>query len=193
MPRTYVRRKGKRKRRAAPRWRIRKPVFQDLFPFIQGSVIEKKVMAELVRRGIYFEHTTQMNRIGGGVPAGWEADFSFPQYKIWLEVNGEHWHMLPGVPEADALRYATIEAAGWRVLVWWENDVDTRLQWLFDQVTEFTWVDHAMQEGYRLTPGLPFFEGGAGIDHLKGLRTANRNRRKPVRLRYRVRRSRVRK
>jgi hypothetical protein len=150
-------------------------------------MIEKKVMAELVRRGIYFEHTTQTNTVGGDVPASWEADFSFPQYKIWLEINGEHWHTLPGVPESDAARYAAIEAAGWRVLVWWENDVNTRLQWLFDQVYEFTWVDRSLQLGYRVTPGLSFYEGGVGIDHLKGLRTANRNRRKPVRLRFRTR------
>jgi len=195
-------------------------------------------MKELVRRGIYFEHTPQTNPVEWGMlksiassdPTKWEADFLFPQHKIWLEVQGAYFHTMPGVPEKEALRFALIEAAGWRPIYWWDYDIEARLVELMDEVPEFynppgsakdpdtfaarntvtkDWTKgsktgkghqpwhgtghrwgNAQPQSYwnshhnrprsfgRVTEKhkLPFWEGGTGIDHLKGLRTANRNR-----------------
>ena len=237
MPRTYVRGPGQRKPLPPEERRIKyfQPQFYDPYFFVQGSMPEKMVMKELVRRGIYFEHTPQTNDINWGYlkevatsdPSKWEADFLFPQFKIWLEVQGAYFHTLPGVPEKEALRFAIIEAAGWRPIYWWDYDIEARLIELMDKVPEFyrppgakndakAWAarndgsqrkwggkggktgkghipwhsknDRWKQSSYwnshhnkprtfgKTNKGLPFYEGGDGIDHLKGLRTANSNR-----------------
>lgn len=188
MPSTYLRRK--RKPQTERRFRVRVATWVDPFPNIQGSSIEKMVMAELVRRSIYFEHTPQRNSVGGGVDPTWEPDFLFPQFHIWMEIQGAYFHTLPGAVERDALRFATIEAAGWRPIYWWEDDIRTRLQDIMNAVPEFYRVNKALNSKttWRRTSGLAFYEGGTGIDHLKGLRAALAGRaRPPQRLKKRKR------
>ena len=194
MPRTYVRRPGERVPQKQPRGhKVYSPWWVDPFIWIQGSSIEKMVMAELVRRGIYFEHTPQTNHLPwkdwmfiDQNPRKWEADFLLPQYKIWIEIQGAYHHTLPGQVETDALRFTFIQMAGWRPIFWWEDDIRTRLPQLFDAVPEFYNINRLLeskvQRSYRLTPGLPFYEGGTGIDHLAGLRTALRHRGRPPQL-----------
>lgn len=240
MPRTYVRAPGQRVPLPPEDRRIRyfQPQFYDPFFFVQGSMPEKMVMKELVRRGIYFEHTPQTNDINWGNlkevatsdPSKWEADFLFPQFKIWLEVQGAYFHTLPGVPEREALRFVIIEKAGWRPIYWWDYDIETRLIELMDSVPEFyrppsgkggnkirnqweQWPKGAGSKGHaywhrpgipnyaghhfnkprsfgRTNKGLPFYEGGEGVDHLAGLRKANSNRATTPQFTTRVRRNR---
>lgn len=191
--RTYIRRNGKRVRRDLTSSRVYAPRWIDPFIWIQGSSIEKMVMAEFVRRGIYFEHTPQTNTLPwpdwmfvGQNPRKWEADFLLPQYKIWMEIQGSYFHTLPGQIETDALRFTYIESVGWRPIFWWEDDIRTRLPELFDAVPEFYRINRAFEAKvaatHRLTSGLPFFEGGTGIDHLAGLRNALRGRGRPPQL-----------
>ena len=191
MPRTYIRRQGERVRRDRPDIRVRVPTWIDPYVWIQGSVPEKMVMAEFVRRGIYFEHTPQTNTLpwadwmflDGTNPRKWEADFLLPQYKIWIEVQGSYFHTLPGQVETDALRFAYIESIGWRPIFWWDYDIEGRLNDLMDAVPEFYQInrlrEQAVADSRRKNHGLPFYEGGDGIDHLKGLRTALRGRGRP--------------
>lgn len=192
MPRTYIRRSGDRRPQDGPRDnKFYVPRWVDPYYFIQGSSIEKMVMAELVRRGIYFEHTPQTNSLPwmswmfekGKNPRNWEPDFLFPQYKIWLEIQGAYFHTLPGQIETDALRFAYIQTVGWRPLAWWEDDIRTRLHDLMNSVPEFYRVDRRLNDRLmatrRMTPGLPFYEGGTGVDHLAGLRAALRGRARP--------------
>jgi len=232
VPRTYLRRAGERTpqpsgptEQIGRSQRVPVPKFYDPYFFIQGSIPEKMVMKELVRRGIWFEHTPQENglnwenspsgdltKLASSDPTKWEADFLFPQYKIWLEVQGHYFHTLPGVREKEALRFVLIEAAGWRPIYWWDYDIEARLPDLMNEVPEFyrpvDWfaAEHNTNRGYDMTVehnqnpraahgwtkagtrndgwkdtyktygNLPFIEGGTGIDHLKGLRTANSNR-----------------
>ena len=189
MPRFFIR--SKRKPRAQATFKVYRPWWVDPFLAIQGSSIEKMVMAELVRRGIYFEHTVQSNTLGGFVDPTWEPDFLLPQFKIWIEIQGSYFHSLPGQIEGDAFRYAAIQTAGWRPIFWWEWDIRTRLQDLFNAVPEFYQVNLAVNQAaaqrYGRTAGLPFFEGGFDksgrpIDHLAGLRKALSNRAKPTQL-----------
>ncbi len=192
MPRTYVRRDGVRRRRPpGTRYRVPVPKWVDPMWFIQGSSIEKMVMAEFIRRGIYFEHTPQKNplpwfpwMIDMKHPENWEPDFLLPQYKIWIEIQGAYFHTLPGQVETDAMRFAFIQTVGWRPIAWWEDDIRTRLPELMDRVPEFYFIDK--QKNAKLIAknssrdlGVSFKEGGTGIDHLKGLRTALRNRARP--------------
>lgn len=179
MPTTYLRRPEDRKpEREGHSTRVWVPQWIDPFPWIQGSSIEKMVMAELVRRGIYFIHTPQNNTIGGLVDPTWEPDFLFPQFKIWMEIQGLYFHTLPGAIEADSLRFAIIEASGWRPIFWWEDDIRTRLVDIMNEVPEFYTVEKKYNTG-KTTEGLSFLEGGDGIDHLKGLRKALSNRARP--------------
>lgn len=172
--------------RHARKLRVPVPRWYDPYWWIQGSSIEKMVMTEFVRRGIYFQHTPQVNTLGGEVDPSWEADFFLPQFQIWIEIQGGYFHTLPGQVEADAFRFAAIEAAGWRPIFWWEDDIRSRLHDLFDAVPEF-YAAQPPTYGYERTVGLPFYEGGDGIDHLAGLRKALSHRRKPVQLSTRVR------
>lgn len=189
MPRTYIRRNGERVK-GDQRTRFYVPRWVDPYYYIQGSSIEKMVMAEFVRRGIYFEHTPQTNplpwfgwMISEKNSQNWEPDFLLPQYKIWVEIQGSYFHTLPGQVETDALRFAYIEAVGWKPIFWWEEDIRNRLQDLFNQVPEFYQIDRNLEERVqrtaRKTSGLPFYEGGTGVDHLKGLRAALRGRARP--------------
>lgn len=190
MGRTYVRRKGERVR-GDNRTRFYVPRWIDQFFWINGSSIEKMVMAELVRRGVYFEHTPQTNPLPwlpwmiepGRNPAKWEPDFLLPQYKIWIEIQGSYFHTLPGQVETDALRFAYIESVGWRPIAWWEEDIRTRLVDLLDAVPELYRVDRELNDRMmatkRTTQGLGFYEGGDGIDRLVGLRKALANRARP--------------
>lgn len=190
MPRTYIRRPGERVRREAFRSKYYRPWWVDPYVWIQGSVPEKMVMAELARRGIYFEHTPQTNPLPWKSwmfedtnPRKWEADFLVPQYRIWIEVQGSYFHTLPGQVETDALRFAYIESVGWKPIFWWEEDIRTRLRELMDAVPEFYRVNKTLegklQRTKRRNYGLPFYEGGDGIDHLAGLRKALRARGRP--------------
>lgn len=197
MPQTYVRSADERKPQyGSRRMRVPVPRWVDPFPWIQGSSIEKMVMAELVRRGIYFEHTPQHNSLGGLVDPSWEPDFLLPQYHIWIEIQGAYFHTLPGQVERDSLRFAIIEAAGWKPIWWWEDDIRTRLIEIMDMVPELYRVNVGVNNNseFRRTPGLPFYEGGDGVDHLAGLRKALANRTQPPQdVITRVRRKRKRK
>lgn len=176
MPNTYIRKK--RKPDYLKQTRVRVAQWIDPFPGVQGSVPEKMVMAELVRRGIYFIHTPQQNEVGGEVDPSWEPDFLFPQYKIWMEIQGSYFHTLPGAVEADAYRFAVVEAAGWKPVFLWEDDIRARLYDILNEIPEFYNVDRAVNEGMT-SEGLPFYEPSAGLDHLKGLRKALANRARP--------------
>ena len=205
MPRTYIRRPGERVK-GDQRSRFYVPEWVDPYFFIQGSSIEKMVMTELVRRGIYFEHTPQTNSLpweswmltyASSDPRKWEPDFLLPQYKIWIEIQGSYFHTLPGQVEKDALRFAFIEAVGWRPIAWWEEDIRSRIQDLFQAVPEFYNVNRILNDTListrRTTTGLPFYEGGTGVDHLAGLRSALRGRARPpqgIAKRYRRKRAR---
>ena len=173
MPRFYLRRDGERNVQD-PEHRISLPTpyWVDPYWFIMGSEPEKMVIAELVRRGIYFQHIMQNNNLGGMVDPTWEADFTFPQFRIWMEINGVYFHTKVGQIESDALRYAKIEAAGWKVVVWWDYDIIARLPYLMDQIPEFHFVDPNKNRPGVTTLNLPFYTAGLTVDHLKGLRKA---------------------
>ena len=182
MPNTYVRHPEDRKRQEGNR-ELRVPVVRWIDPFLgmQGSSIEKMVMAEMARRGIYFQHSTTQNTIGHGVDPAWKADFLFPQYKIWMEIQGAYFHTLPGAVERDALRFAIVQAAGWRPIFWWEDDIRNRLVEIADAVPEFYRVSAAKNKPNKSLPrtkGYGFYEGAAP-DTLKGLRSALSGRARP--------------
>lgn len=182
MPRLHVR--HERQPKTQFQARILKQEWIDPFPWIVGSSIEKMVMAELVRRGVYFIYRSQTNTIGGFVDPKWEADFLLPQHKIWIEVQGSYFHSLPGAIEADSLRYAALEMAGWKPVFLWEFDIRSRLHEIMDQIGVFYQVNFSLErqalEKYGTSPQLRFKLGEEKLtDQLVGLRKALSNRTKP--------------
>ena len=183
MPRFFVR--HERAPDAVRNFKVYAPAFIDPNWFLTGSEIEKMVMAELDRRGIYFIYRNQANNLGGFVDPTWEADFLIPQHKIWIEVQGSYFHSLPGQIEKDSLRFAAIEQAGWRPLFWWEFDIRTRLNDLMDAVPEFYMVNLDLERGARERRGTSpelRFKVGALSDQLIGLRKALAGRTQPPQL-----------
>jgi very-short-patch-repair endonuclease len=182
MPRTFIR--NERKRDETRDYKVYAPWWVDPYWFILGSSIEKMVMAELARRGIYFIYRNQTNDLGGFVDPTWEADFFLPQHKIWIEVQGSYFHSLPGAIEADSLRYAAIKMAGWTPLFWWEFDIRNRLSDLMNETPELYTVTTSKEDSAREkygTEDVPKlrFKVGSLSDQLVGLRKALAGRATP--------------
>lgn len=190
MPRFYVR--HERTVRDERTFKVYAPWWLDPYWFLVGSSIEKMVLAELARRGVFFIFRAQRNNLGGFVDPTWEADFLLPQHKIWIEIQGSYFHSLPGQIEKDSLRFAAIEMAGWKPIFWWEFDIRTRLPELMDEVGVFYEVDRSVERkafdrfndrfGARRLPGERFSVGGDLKDQLVGLRKALSARAQPVQL-----------
>lgn len=180
MPRFFIR--HERQPDPIRSFRVYAPWWVDPNASLTGSEIEKMVMAELDRRGVYFIYRSQTNDLGGFVDPTWEADFLIPQHKIWIEIQGSYFHSLPGQIERDSLRYAAIEQAGWRPLFWWEFDIRTRLNELMDAVPEFYQVNLALEQRARARRGTSAdlrFKVGSLSDQLVGLRKALAQRTQP--------------
>lgn len=193
MPRFYVR--NARTPRDERTTRVYQPWWVDPFWYILGSSIEKMVLAELARRGVFFIFRAQTNNLGGFVDPSWEADFLLPQHKIWIEIQGSYFHSLPGQIEKDSLRYAAIEMAGWKPVFLWEFDIRTRLPEILNEIGVFYEVDRAVERrasarfgerfGASRIPGQRFAVGGELKDQLVGLRKALAGRATPVQLQKR--------
>ncbi len=198
MPRFFVR--HERRPLDERSFKVYQPWWVDPNWFLVGSSIEKMVMAELARRGVFFIFRSQTNDLGGFVDPTWEADFLLPQHKIWIEVQGSYFHSLPGQIEKDSLRFAAITMAGWKPVFLWEFDIRTRLPELLDEIGVFYQVDRGVErralerfgsaDGARLVPGRRFAVGGDLKDQLVGLRVALSARAQPVQLEKRYARMR---
>lgn len=196
MPRFFIR--SERVRRPSSKFKVYAPWWVDPYLDIPGSSIEKMVLAELARRGVFFIFRAQRNDIGGFVDPKWEADFLLPHHKIWIEVQGSYFHSLPGAIERDSLRYAALEMAGWKPVFLWEFDIRTRLIDLLDEVGVWYMVDRTKEEealsrygasevyGAMRYRDAKFSVGRDLADQLTGLRKALSKRTKPVQ--YSVRR-----
>lgn len=195
MPRFYLR----RERKLAPerKFRVFAPWWVDPYFDIPGSSIEKMVLAELVRRGVFFIFRGARNDVGGFVDPTWEADFLLPQHKIWLEVQGSYFHSLPGQLENDSYRYAAIKMSGWNPHFIWEFDIRTRLIDVLDEIGVFYQVDMSAEQKALSTYGasevyeaMRYQDEGFSIgrdltDQLVGLRVALGNRARPPQFTYR--------
>lgn len=78
------------------------------------SSIEWIVAAELDSRSIAYEQQVMV--------AGWLSDFVSDNTVI--EVDGDYWHNLPGVPERDALKDIDYRALGYDVIRIWEHEIN---------------------------------------------------------------------
>jgi very-short-patch-repair endonuclease len=105
----------------------------DPFPAVHGTRPEKMVYEQLVRRGIRFYF---LNDFTYSIPEidflkEYQTDFRLPDQKIIIEVQGAYWHSKPKAIESDAFKLAVYQSAGWRVLTWWDFDIEDDINKLF--------------------------------------------------------------
>lgn len=160
----------------AGKQRVRKGRWIDPFPFVHGTLPEKMVYAELSRRGIpfLFLNDVKLSFPEIDLVKEYQADFVIPHLKIIIEVQGAYWHSKPKTVEADAVKMAYYELAGYRVLAWWDFDIITRLQDLFSNSPELTAATKNPTHGTK-SYELPAVRR-TKINSSKGIITMNRNR-----------------
>lgn len=93
--------------------------FIDYWSEIPGTIPEKIVFAELVRRQInfYFSWYFGNMTITPYIYERYRPDFYLPDYKIIIEVFGAYWHTRPGMYEHDLVKAITYTAAGYTFYV----------------------------------------------------------------------------
>lgn len=113
----------------------------DPYPEVPGTKPEKMIYAELVSRGIDFQfqqwiHVAIPDLILEGDP-WYKPDFIIPSRKIIIEANGAYWHSQPAQIEKDSYKYALYEMMGYKVLIWWDYDIETHLVSMLDEAGLF--------------------------------------------------------
>lgn len=147
----------------------------DPFPWVHGTLPEKMVYAELSRRRIPFLF---LNDIRLSFPEielikEFQADFVIPSLKLIIEVQGAYWHSKPKTIESDALKMAYYELAGYRVLAWWDYDIQSRLIELFAQDPQLnTFSNVTISGGSSELPA----QKRTKVNTSKGIITLNRKR-----------------
>lgn len=70
------------------------------------------------------------------------ADFYLPKHNLIIEVDGLYWHNFPHGREIDHIRNSELNAAGYKILRFWENNFnkDTVLKMLKEE------VDHLVED-----------------------------------------------
>lgn len=164
---------ARERKRGDPRGgrKVYRPEWRDPFPGVLGTLPEKMVLAEMVHRQIpfSFQHVLpDLQHLDG--TQEWRVDFYIPSTKLILEVNGNYWHTLEGAPAKDAFRYAALEYHGYKVLVWWEDEILTSMLRLFDEEPTFR---HPPVKG-------PPVKLDNNVDDLKAVRKMNASRRRRV-------------
>lgn len=171
------RKKGGTKRRLEKRNRTRVVYgqFIDHYPNVFGTLPEKIVYRELLLRKIPFKYQTwmrvQVPEIG--IDKYYLPDFWLPNDKIIIEVQGYYWHSTPEAIEKDALKAALWQSKGFKVIHWWDFDIEERIHELIAAVPEL-----ASRAG-RAKGGRIITSDQVNRDDSKGIVTLNQRKRQP--------------
>ena len=149
----------------------RKPKWIDTVIGVRGTIPEKMVIQEMIRREIPFYFQYNMPDFADTEEVeSWRIDVYIPSTKICLEVNGDYWHTLGDRPFKDAYKYAVLEAHGYKVVVWWESEILTKL---FDLFASEPLLNFPPVKG-------PPVHLEYNTDDAAAVRSANAKRRRPV-------------
>lgn len=153
--------------------------WQDPFPDVKGTSIEKMIYARLVLMGVrfIFQGDFKVALPQANIFKTYRPDFMLPDVKIIIDPFGAYWHNSPKAIEADSYKFALFEAMGWKVVVWWDYEIETYgLDALIARVPELNVYTKSKVE-YGGNPP----RNRNAVDDLKGLRTLNARKRKPYR------------
>lgn len=105
----------------------------DPFPYIMGTRPEKMVYAALSYRKIpfWFQNEVQFRIPELKIVKDYRPDIVLYTLKIIIEVQGSYWHSKDQAIKDDAYKFAIYETTGWRVLVWWDYEIESNLHQLF--------------------------------------------------------------
>lgn len=146
-------------------------VWIDPYPEVKGTRPEKMVYSELMKRGIDFQFQLWWRPTFQLESNEWfRPDFFLPGLNMIIEVQGAYWHSKPEQIEKDAFKMALYEMSGIKVVAWWDYDIETRLQSLFDEVPEL-WTRN---KPLRIAP-----QNESGIDDTLANKAINFKKRKP--------------
>lgn len=158
------------RRDRAKRYRVPRGQWVDPYPTIMGTVPEKMVYAQLMFRGInfYFQSMLLVNLPDLLISKEYRPDFILPDQKIIIEVQGVYFHSNPDTIESDAYKQALYNMMGYKVLPWWDYDIESNIMELFIKEPELA---NLLSKGGRIKT-----VNDKVIDDLKGLRTTNARR-----------------
>lgn len=92
------------------------------------SSIERKVKEILDELNIKHENNYPL--------FGFFPDFAIIDKKIIIECDGDYWHSLPGVPEADIVRQEILESFGWRFIRFTEKQINNNIEFVKSIIIE---------------------------------------------------------
>lgn len=147
----------------------------DPFPNVHGTKPEKMVYAELTRRNIPFLFLNDINFTIPeiGLTKEYQADFVMPSLKLIIEVQGAYFHSMEKSIISDAFKFAIYESAGYKILPWWDYDIESRLLDLFS--SEPLLHGATTSSANNSSSELPVLSRKKQ-DTSKGIRTLNRRR-----------------
>lgn len=157
----------------ASRYRVSRVTnFIDPHPGVLGTVPEKIVYNELFLRGIdaRFRSDFTVDLPDADIFKVYKPDFVLTAERIIIEVQGSYWHSSKEAIEADSFKQALYTMMGYKVLAWWDYDIESDVDRLFAQEPALAY----RRIGSTITTDDPLH------DDLKGLRTQNRSRKKPL-------------
>lgn len=160
----------------------------DPYPDVLGTSPEKRVYARFKQMGIafYFQSDFKVSLPLIDLYKTYRPDFYIPSIKLVIEVNGEYFHTKPDVIKDDAYKYALYEAMGYKVIAWWDYEIENNLDTLIAREPLLNRYSGA--KGGRLLKG-----NEKNIDDLKGLRKQNQSKRKPYNYYAKIKREGIRK
>lgn len=146
----------------------------DPYPDVLGSKPGKMVYARLMLMQIpfYFQSDFKISLPLLGLFKTYRPDFYIPSLKLVIEVNGEYFHFKPDVMADDAFKYSLYMAMGYKVVAWYDFEIESNLDKLITRDTGLT--TYTGRRGGRMLLGTE-----KNIDDLAGLRKANQSKRKP--------------
>lgn len=107
------------RRQTAGKFKIRKPQWQDPYPWIEGTEPEKRVFEALMLRRIYFIYQGQVPEFEAGSPqffrqkVSYKPDFILPEYRLIIDPFSPFHHSLKAAAERDAIKIPTFGIAGY--------------------------------------------------------------------------------
>jgi hypothetical protein len=156
---------GRKSARISKQW-------YDPTPEIDGTHPEKLVINRLILMQIPFvsQGYVNINIPEIDLNKDYRPDILIPDIKLIIQVQGAYWHSKPAQIDADAYLNALYEAVGYRVIDWWDYDIETNLDALFQSEPQL--ANWQGRRGGRETAGLR----QSDINDTKGIATLNRKK-----------------